>query len=299
MDDIVKYHNDINKIQFTKFNANDLNILMKICVKLNQNENEKLEISFEELKESIGYIGHRKQFIKFLDDLTDKIGIIKIWNNEDFDKIFLFKRCKTTENNLLVELNEEYVYFFKEIQKQFTTFSLNDFVRIEGKHAKNIYRLIMQWKTKGHCPTEYETSYFSIAEIKGFLNIPDDYEIKYLKRDVLEPAIKELNELRLIKNLELVVHKAKKRGSPVLGYSFTFTPIGKRLSDEQKKAIEHKEKGTYQTKANKSKNKFKNFDERKYSDKYFYLLTKINSGIALTEEEKEEFQKEMKKVSKK
>lgn len=310
MQELVQYNNKFNKIQFTNFNSNDLNILMKICVKLNKlnkNDNTKLEITFNELKESIKYVGHKKQFIKLLDSMTDKISIMKIWTDEGFDKIFLFKRCKTVVSRevLKIELNKEYIDFFIELEKQFTAFSLENFVKIQGKYAKNIYRLIMQWKTKGHCPTEYEDKFFSIAEIKGFLNISEDHKVKYLTDDILKPAVKELNELGLIKNLELIVHKAKKRGAPVIGYSFKFTPISiKNLSHEQKDAIKHKKNGTYTPKSDndngKSKNKFKNFTERDYTQEDLEDIEKklLNQNIKkakeMTPEEIQEYEEMIK-----
>ena len=129
----------------------------------------------------------------------------------------------------------------------------------------------MQWKYKGHCPTEYKEKYFTIQEIRDFLDTPC-YEPKRLKEFILDPAVTELNKSGIFKNLELVVHKAKKRGSPVVGYSFNFEAFTK-LTQEQKKAIEHKEAGDYKpteelkkeaTKKKKS-NRFNDFPQREYS----------------------------------
>lgn len=45
----------------------------------------------------------------------------------------------------------------------------------------------------------------------------------------------------------------------------------------------------------KSKNKFKNFDERERSDRYYVLLEKVLRGVSLTEEEQEEWELEQKR----
>ena len=272
MNEIVKYQNDFNKLKMTNFNAMDLNVLMKICVELNKQGILKIEIPFDEIRESIGYTGHKTKFINLLSDICKKIGCLEMWTDDGFEQIYLFKKIRGIKSRevLAFEVNKEYLGFFLELQKQFTAFSLEDFVSIEGKYAKNLYRLLMQWKTKGHCPTEHKEKFFTVTEIKGFLNAPENYKVKYLTDDVLKPAIVEINEKGLFQNLELIVHKAKKRGTPVLGYSFTFTPINtKKFTTEQKTAIEHKSKGTYKPKTeftqSKSTNRFNQFPQREYS----------------------------------
>lgn len=272
MSEIVKYQNDFNKLKMTSFNAMDLNVLMKICVELNKFDELKIEIPFEEIKASIKYAGHKAKFITLLSEICKKVGCLEMWTEDGFEQIYLFKKIKGIKSRevLIIEVNKEYLSFFKELQKQFTSFLLEDFVRLEGKYAKNLYRLLMQWKTKGHCPTEHKEKFFSIDEIRGFLNAPNDYAVKYLTDDVLKPAVTEINEKGLLKNLELVVHKAKKRGSPVVGYSFNFEAFT-QLTQEQKKAIEHKKAGDYKPteelkKESKSKkNSFNNYDQRNYS----------------------------------
>ena len=281
MGEIVKYQNDFNKLKLTNFNAMDLNVLMKICVELNRQSVLKIEIPFTEIKESIGYAGHKTKFINLLSETCKKIGCLEMWTDDGFEQIYLFKKIRGIKSRevLSFEINNEYLGFFLELQKQFTAFALEDFVKLESKYAKNLYRLLMQWKSKGHCPTEHTNNYFSLEEIRGYLNAPKDYEIKYLKRDILDPAVAEINEKKLFQDLELVVHKAKKRGAPVVGYSFTFTSI-KKLSDKQKRAIEHKEIGDYVPakeleKQKKSKqNRFNDFPQREYTNEQMSDLEK-------------------------
>ena len=188
--------------------------------------------------------------------------------------ISLFTKMKPIKSREVfqIKVNKDNMHYFNDLKKAFTSFGFQDFVKLESKYAKNLFRLIMQWKSKGHCPTEHKDQFFTVEEIKMYLDTPD-YEPRELKRFVLDVAIAEINEKGSVKNLVMNVHNAKKRGAPVVGYSFDFDieKQTKKLTEEQKTAMEHRKIGDYQkfekkssSGSSSSKNKFEFSEKQNY-----------------------------------
>ena len=260
---MVKFDNEINKINFKKFNQSDLDTFMKICMEICEKGTDTVELPFSEIRDSIDYVGKKGQFIQTLLQFCQKISGIQIRDTDgELAVISLFTKLKPIKSRevLQIKVNKENAHYFNDLNKAFTAIGFKEFINMDSKYSKNLYRLLMQWRTKGHCPTEYEDKYFTIDEIIFYLDTPN-YEPRYIKRDILEPAIAEINKKGTLGNVVLNVHKAKKRGAPVIGYSFSFEPQNK-LTIEQKQAIECKK--TNVTKRS-NKNSFNNFQQAQYS----------------------------------
>lgn len=281
---MVKYDNKMNEICFRKFSQTDLNAFMKIVIEICEKGVQEIEIDFDEIMIDIDYKGKKSEFVTALLTFCEKVMALRVRDDDGEPMVIsLFSRFKPIKSRKVLQIcvNKDNEFYFNNLGKAFTSYGFREFISLESKYSKNLFRLLMQWKSKGHCPTEYTDNYFTIIEIKDFLDTPD-YEPKRLREFIIEPAIKELNESGLFQNLELVVHKAKKRGSPVMGYSFRFEPVQtkKNLSEKQKKAIEHKEIGDYVPakeleKQKKSKqNRFNDFPQREYTNEQMSDLEK-------------------------
>ena len=152
---------------------------------------------------------------------------------------------------------------------------------------------------------------FRVSEFKELLSTPD-YEPKILMRDVIKPAVEEINKSGAFKNLRCEVIHAKKRGRPVEGYIFRFDleDLSGQISfsdleefDEIVDGMTHDEKAALLNAANniiKSKKRKKNaFSENcsrrraassNKEKRYQELLERALLG-ALTSDEQEEFER--------
>lgn len=259
--EVVKFDNEINKISFQKFNQSDLDTFMKICMEVCEKGIDTIEVPFSEIKYSIKYDGKsKKQFIEMLLQFCQKIGTIRIRDIDGETAIIcLFTKMKPIKSKevLQIKVNKENAHYFNDLNKAFTAVGFKEFINMDSKYSKNLYRLLMQWRTKGHCPTEHKDKYFTVEDIKFYLDTPD-YDVKFIKRFILDPAVAEINEKGTLKNVVLNVHKAKKRGAPVVGYSFSFDRQ-KSLNVEQKQTMESKKNNT-----RIMKNKFNDFPQNVY-----------------------------------
>lgn len=265
---MVKYHNDFNKIQLPSFTEQEQNLLCGIISKIRENPiNQSIKLTPQELikfstqnftNKALGdmlFILRNKFFkadfmILIEDKERDFIGkeIINL-----FESFKLWYDKKDTEFKHLLEIelkvNPRFEYIVNEVTKNFTGFKLEEFIALNGKYTKTLYRLLKQYRITGK-------AYFEWEEFKRIMDIPEDYEIHNIDKWILKPALKELTKERNLfdqirvpfKNLAYEKEKQKGtrgRGGKVIGITFTFKPENiqmqklehesqKIMSDEQK-----------------------------------------------------------------
>lgn len=255
MTNIVKYHNDFNKIKLPNFSSQEQNMLMGIICKVKEHsENKKIEFTPSELLEfstdnltnkALGdmlFILRDKFFkadftILIEDKERDRIGRKTINLFEEF--ILWYHKEDTNYDNLLsveLKLNPQFRYLIEELTANFTRFELEEFMSLSGKYTKTLYRLLKQFRSTGEV-TIYKNNF---QEFCDFMGIPESYPMGMIDKRILNPAIKELssepnlfaNEKQTIfKNLtykKIKDPKGRGRGGKVIGIEFYFTPEPKR-----------------------------------------------------------------------
>ena len=251
---IVKYHNDMNSITFYNFGAIDFNLFMSVCSKMTEKGKSEVEISFDELKRMSGFNPHwsEDQFVKSLQSMNLK-QLLSHGTIDDgrYIKIFvLFPELWIDRDKrvLIVKANKEYLYILNELKNNFTRFELQEFVSLESKYAKTLYRLLKQYRTTGVYVTTLE-------DFKRLMSVPESYQNKKIMQKVVDPSVKALQPY--FDNLTCQVqYERGKRVRPVKGYKFVFTPekIPKQIPDKAD-----------QDKGKTGKNAFHNFDQRDYN----------------------------------
>lgn len=89
------------------------------------------------------------------------------------------------------------------------------------------------------------------------MDCPASYGNKYIMDLVIKPVLKELQNY--FDDLQCTTKYASKRGRPVTGYTFTFTPENRNYgSDQDQVQVEKK------SRKKDSKNSFTNFHQRTY-----------------------------------
>lgn len=261
MNEIVKFDNYMNKISFKRFKAVEFDLLMTLCGKLRDKDTNIITFSFSELKKLSGDTKHsNKDYINSLKSMNRKLMEI-ICEIEMDGKIIMFVLFPTFEidsinQTLTVCVNERFKFILNEITKNFTRFDLKEFIKLESKYSKTLYRLLKQYKTTGR----YEVG---IDDFKEKMDSPKTYTNKQFMQNIVNPALEELKSKNCFQNLVCTVKYAQKRGKPVVGYLFTFElekPVQQYIDIQQgsKKQSKPKEK-------RKSTNKFCNFKQHNYS----------------------------------
>lgn len=258
--DIVKYKNEMNKLKFKGLTKNDMNLFMSICSKMKDQEDNVVVLDFDYLRNISGYTGHTIDgFIADLRRMSKNIMAVncEIITDNKIDMFNLFTRFVIDKNNqtLTVKVNPDFLWLlneFTDVINGYTIFELKEFVGLQSKYAKNLYRLLKQWRTTG------QYIFNDIAEFREKMDVPKTYSNMRLLQKVITPAVKEIVALdQSFKNFACQPIYAKKRGKPLIGYKFTWEA---EKSGKSEKTIKSK---TIETKTNT--NKFCQFEQHQYS----------------------------------
>lgn len=161
--------------------------------------------------------------------------------------IYVYASSKDLES-IEIQVNPQFEYILNQLSANFTAFELSEFVSLNGKYTKTLYRLLKQFRTTGK-------AYFEWEEFCRIMDIPQDYRQSEIDKRILKPAIKELSKERNLfdqmrvpfKNLAYEKEKAKGRGrgGKVSGITFTFKPENiemQKLENESQKIMSDEQK---------------------------------------------------------
>lgn len=220
MNEIVKIHNDLTNEKLGKMNAKELDLFMSICHKMRDKGTDKIVIDFSELRR-LGNFSQtsNKVLAKEIISANDKLLEFKVLikNGPKTKQRTLFKEFETDEEALTVtcEVWEETAYILNDIVSNFTRFELSEFVSLESKYSKRLYKLIKQYRTQGKF-------YITKEDFYKLLDVPKSFNKACNFNDrALKPALEECK--KYIPSLECVPKKSG-RGGAVRGYTFTFSP---------------------------------------------------------------------------
>lgn len=226
MSDIIKYHNDVNKLRLGKFTDRETDIFFSIMFK-SMNTIGNVIIEFNELKELIE--GHRSE--QRLIDNVRKLNLkLKTLVNEvrDIDGNYtafnLFGDITTKPKDRVIEIkiDDRFRNLINNLIGNFTKFDLKDLISLNSTYSKTLFRLLKQWESK----KERE---FPMDEFRELLAIPPKYRISEIDKFVLTPIMTELPQYFFNLKLEKI-----KTGRRVTSLKFTW-------NGKQKEAIDIKE----------------------------------------------------------
>ncbi len=251
MNEIIKYDNYMNGLKFTGFTATDFNFLMLLCSKTYNKDTKEIIIPFDELRQKTAYTRTSiQQFTADLERMNEKLMRVTCKLKTE-TKIIMFVLFPTFEidveqQTLTVAVNEKFQFVLNELIKNFTRFDLQEFIKLDSKHSKSLYRLLKQFKSIG----KFE---IKLDEFRKKMDILESYTNKDVMSKVINPSLKELQNYFI--DLQCTVQYAHKRGKPVEGYVFTFAPekipkselpaaADKPVKPRAKKGISQEEKET-------------------------------------------------------
>ncbi|EAJ2713268.1 replication initiation protein, partial [Campylobacter coli] len=265
MSEIVKYHNDFNKIQLPSFTEIEQDLLCGLMVKLKE---EKGKVTFYpwDLRNILKSSYDNNSLMEFASSLKRKffkadftiiekttrgekeVEAHKTINLFTEFAIYVYASSKELES-IEIQVNPQFEYILNQLTANFTAFELSEFIALSGKYTKTLYRLLKQFRTTGKARFEWE-------EFCRVMDIPQDYRQSAIDKWILKPAIKELSKERNLfdqvrvpfKNLAYEKEKAKGtrgRGGKVSGISFTFKPesvLMQKLENESQKIMSDEQK---------------------------------------------------------
>ena len=233
MNEVIKYHNDLNTVIMRKWTAEEMNFFFAIIAKARNQGVKELHFNTDEIKKLVNFTQKdEKRWKEAMKSTARKVTQLTYFEDDGkkFKVMPLFSLFEVDyeEKTVKVEVSKHFEYILNRLEVQFTQYELEEFTNIRSTYAKTMYRLLKQWRTVGK--KEY-----GVNELRVFLDVPESYSNGEVTRRVLEPIQKELSNYFL--NFKYKVIKSNKRGNPVLGYEFTWKPekTGEWEEDKYKK----------------------------------------------------------------
>lgn len=216
---IIKYNNDLNKVQFKNFKEKELDLFFSMCLKLKEKKTEEVSFKFSDLKKIIDLKnGTDKTLIDIVDSCTDKILTLKL-RKEDTDtiiKLILFSKFEINklEKTLKVKVNPDFQYILNNFIDKYTIMNHKEYISLNSKFDKNLYRLLKQWDTK-------KERNFTIDEFKELLDIKDSYKMSDIDKQILKIKNGKINAdfSKYFKNLKI---EKIKEGRKVTSLKFSW-----------------------------------------------------------------------------
>ncbi len=191
---ILKYHNDINKLKLGIFTEKETNIFFTLLLKARdaQIDENIINISFSELKELSNGDKNNSRFIKSILSLNSKLKSLNQTIETKpgvFNTFSLFGDITTDTNKETIEIpiDDKFKYLVHNFMGNFTIIDFKLLVSLKGNYLKTLYRLLKQWDTK-------QERTFEIENFREILEIPKSYKMYNIDQKILKPALKELSK---------------------------------------------------------------------------------------------------------
>ena len=165
------------------------------------------EAAYNALKNAVNNLFERKFSFKEIHKDTNKEIVVK---SRWVSRIAYIDDLATLE----VTFAPDVVPLITRLEKHFTSYQLKQVAQLTSKYAIRLYEFLIAWRNVGKTPV------ISLSEFREKLGLEiNEYQkMVNFKSRVLEPAIKQINELTDIH----VKYEQYKTGRSISGLSFTF-----------------------------------------------------------------------------
>ena len=261
MNEIVKHHNDFNKLSLGNFSELEQNLLFGILTNCQNKSIVDIEIQADDLKRFVDRTNAtQEQLFKLVDDLATnffKVDFTRVKECPDGSKekeIYnLFSRFtmkyygkndkdpNARLEKIILRVNSDFAYLINEFTGDFTQYELEEFLYLRGKYTKILYRLLKEIRTTGYYIKKWQ-------DFKDLMGIPESMSQNMIETRILKPCVEKLSETikthffdaRIpFENLKYKLKKeSSKRGkAQVTHIEFYFKPQEASCLDERQKYI--------------------------------------------------------------
>lgn len=230
MNEVVKYHNDMNKVNLASFSTKELDLFFSICFKLKEMGTDEIRISFNDIKFLIGEENNPKRVKFHIDNLNKKLAQLNCQfeiSPNIFERFVLFTNFTSNynDNSLTIKVNSKFGYLLNNLIGNFTKFDLIEFVNLKSSYSKNMFKFLKQWES-------IKIKEFKIDEFRELLNIPKGFTMSKIDERILKPIMDELPQYFLNLKLEKI-----KTGKKITSLKFSWSKKIEKIESKKTKDI--------------------------------------------------------------
>lgn len=237
--DIVKYNNDLNKLNMASLKEKELELFYAICLELKEKGTNTVVVDITEFRKAFNIPAvNKKRFSEYLENTQDKFLSLKyaLRTEKRLKKgVFFYDfDADLEENKMTIKINPEYAYILNGIVDYYTQFSFKEFQSLKCKYSKLLLPKLCQWQGTKKLEIEKE-------EMFEILGVPESYkkDISNFNKKVIKPIKEELP--KIFNNLKIKTIKKSTRNikNEIKSYLFTWTEKTKEIKDaEEIKTLE-------------------------------------------------------------
>ncbi len=199
LNNVVRYSNDLNKINFSSLKKQEQNLLFEILFRINDHGTAPVSFTVMQIKNMLfknNTLAEVTSLVKslkahffslnFTQQLDD--GEYEVYCTMNLFSVMDIEIDKKTKNlkMLTLQVAEPFAYIVNELTDNFTRFERAEFVMLQSKYSKSLFRLLKHYQTNG-------LAQFNWDEFLVLMGIPKSYQLSDIERRILKPSVKELN----------------------------------------------------------------------------------------------------------
>lgn len=196
MKKIVKYHNELNKLNISNLKEKELELFYAICCQLRDIGTTEITIDIASFKKEFNISNKidKKRFKEYIKSVHKKFSEFKytLETEDEIETIIFFKKFKTNiENNtMIISVNQEYSHILNNLVQCYTQFSFLEYQSLKSKYSKILMPRLSQWNS-------IKAVEFKKEELFEILGVPESCKVKISNFNVkvLNPIKEELSKI--------------------------------------------------------------------------------------------------------
>lgn len=237
--DIVKYNNDLNKLNMASLKEKELELFYAICLELKEKGTNTVVVDITEFRKAFNIPAvNKKRFSEYLENTQDKFLSLKyaLRTEKRLKKgVFFYDfDADLEENKMTIKINPEYAYILNGIVDYYTQFSFKEFQSLKCKYSKLLLPKLCQWNGTKKLEIEKE-------EMFEILGVPESYkkDISNFNKKVIKPIKEELPKIFNNFKIKTIKKSTRNTKNEIKSYLFTWTEKTKEIKDaEEVKTLE-------------------------------------------------------------
>ena len=182
----------LNEVRFNYFTKKEIDFTYGLLHLLQERDYSITKLPLDKTFDTLGFNTVDKTKLKldpWVENLRKKIVTYKINNEEIETKLFVFLKLDFDQRVIFFRINDNIKNVLIERKARSISFNYFDFLKLNKKYSKLLFRLLSQWARNGECTYE-------LNEFKRLMDMPKYLDkTSKIKQVVIMPAITELETM--------------------------------------------------------------------------------------------------------
>ena len=238
--DIVKYNNDLNKLNMSTLKDKELELFYAICLELKERGTDTIIVDITEFRKAFNIPQvNKKRFNEYLENVQDKFLSLKytLKTEKRIKKgtFFYDFDADLITNKMVIRVNPEYAYILNGIVEYYTQFSFKEFQSLKSKYSTILMPKLAQWNSIKKLELEKE----NLFEILG---VPQSYikDISNFNKKVIKPLKEDLPKVFYNLKIKSIKKSTANTKNEIKSYLFSWSdrPKNEIIEVQEVKTLE-------------------------------------------------------------